>query len=335
MRTLLLSSLVVAAACTPTYGDRPPLAFADLSYTSVDGKPWPTATRDLPELARAYGMARAPKVAYVELNPAGDKGTLVFIHGLGSYLKFWWFQLDAFAVGGWRVIAVDLPGYGKSDKPASFPYTMEAMADAVRELLAGLKVEQPVIVGHSMGGQAALSWAIRYPTEPRALVLTSPAGFETFGAREQAWMERAYTVALIRRLPEYAIWGSVAQANFARWRDELGWLVEDRVRLARAPGFDEYAYAQVRSVQGLSETGFTRATAREVKAPVLLVYGDEDKLIPSPFMHAGFPADHFRRAAGLLPQGAKLVELKGCGHCAQLDCPDEWGQAVEAFLSGR
>jgi pimeloyl-ACP methyl ester carboxylesterase len=331
MRTLLLSSLVFAAACTPRYGDRPPLAFADLSYTSTDGKPWPTATRELPELARTYGMKRAPRVAYVELNPAGDKGTIVFIHGLGSYLKFWWFQLDTFAAKGWRVVAIDLPGYGKSEKPASFPYTMEAMADAVRELLAALEVEHPVVVGHSMGGQTALSWAIRYPTEPRALVLTSPAGFETFGAREQAWMERSYTVSLIQRLPEYAIWGSVAQANFSRWRDELSWLVEDRVRLAKGSGFDQYAYAQVRSVQGLTHNDFVRQSLGQVMAPTLVVYGDSDRLIPNPFMHGGRPGDVFEKGARAIP-GAKAVALEVCGHAVQLDCPAEYNAAVGAFL---
>lgn len=334
-RTRLLASIAGLSllACAPRYAARPPLSFDDLPYAGPDGKAWPVAYRELPETARAYGMARAPRVAYVELGRGGEKGTLVLVHGLGSYLKFWWCQLDAFAADGWHVIALDLPGYGKSEKPASFPYTMEAMADAARELTHALGVERPVLVGHSMGGQTALSWAIRYPDDVRALVLTSPAGFEPFSAREKAWFRRVYSVGLVKGVPEYGIWGTVAQANFQRFRPELRWLVEERVRLVKAPGFEPYAYAQVRSVQALAENDFVRESLGQVKAPTLIVFGEQDRLIPNPFMHGGFPRDVFERGHRAIA-GSRLVGIPGCGHSVQLDCPAEYGAAVKEFLGG-
>lgn len=333
-RQLGAAALAVAlAACAPRYSARPPLEFQDLPYAGPDGRAWPVATRELPETARAYGMARPPKVAYVELGKGGPKGTLLFVHGLGSYLKFWWFQLDAFAADGWHVVALDLPGYGRSEKPASFPYTMEAMADAARELARGLGAERPVLVGHSMGAQVALSWAIRYPDDVRALVLTSPAGFETFTVRERAWFEQAYSTALVKSVPEYGIWGTVAQANFARFRPELRWLVEERVRLAGAAAFDQYAYAQVRSVQGLARNDFVRQSLGRVTAPALIVFGEQDRLIPNPFLHGGFPREVFEVGQRGL-SGSRLVGLAGCGHSVQLDCPREYGEAVKGFLAG-
>jgi pimeloyl-ACP methyl ester carboxylesterase len=333
--TRVLVAAITAAAvagCAPRYSSRPPLAFEDLPYVGPDGEAWPVAYRELPETARAHGMARPPKVAYVELGRGSEKGTLVFVHGLGSYLKFWWYQLDAFAKDGWHVVALDLPGYGKSEKPASFPYTMEAMADAARELVIGLGVERPIVVGHSMGGQTALSWAIRHPDELRALVLTAPAGFETFSAREKAWFKRSYTVSLVKGVPEYGIWGTVAQANFQRFRPELRWLVEERVRLVDAPEFEQYAYAQVRSVQALSENDFVRQSLAGVKAPTLIVFGEEDRLIPNPFMHGGFPRDVFEVGHRAIA-GSRLVGLDGCGHAVQLDCPEEYRAAVQEFLA--
>jgi pimeloyl-ACP methyl ester carboxylesterase len=333
MRPLVaLAACSLLAACAPRYSTRPPLSFQDLPYAGPDGKTWPVAFAELPETARACGMARPPKVAYVELNRGGPKGTLVLVHGLGSYLKFWWYQLDALAADGWHVVALDLPGYGKSDKPAAFPYTMEAMADATRELVRILGVERPVVVGHSMGGQTALSYAIRYPAEVRALVLTAPAGFESFTDREKEWFRRAYSSALVKKVPEYGIWGTVAQANFSRFRPELRWLVEERVRLLGDPGFEAYAYAQVRSVNGLAANDFVRDSLGVVKAPTLIVFGEEDKLIPNPFMHAGFPRGVFEAGARAIP-GARLAGLPGCGHAVQLDCPREYGEAVTAFLA--
>ena len=331
--TVALAALA-AAGCAPRYSARPPLTFAELPYRGPTGAEWPVATAELPETARQYGMARPPRIAYVELNRGGPKGTLVLLHGLGSYLKFWWYQLEPFAADGWRVVALDLPGFGKSEKPASFPYTMEAMADAARELVRTLGVTGPVVVaGHSMGGQTALSWAIRWPEEIRALVLTAPAGFETFTDREKEWFRTVYSTSLVKKQPEYGIWGTVRQANFSRWRPELDWLVEERVRLVKDPSFDAYAYAQVRSVNGLAANDFVRQSLGQVKAPTLVVYGDEDKLIPNPFMHAGFPRDVFEEGARAIP-GAKAVALEGCGHAVQLDCPREYEAAVKAFLAG-
>lgn len=333
-RTVTLSlALLALGACAPRYAALPPRPFADIPYAGPSGQPWPVAHRELPETARAFGMARPPRVAYVELGKGGRKGTLVFVHGLGSYLKFWWFQLDAFAAAGWHVVALDLPGYGKSEKPASFPYTMEAMAEAARELTAALGVRRSVVVGHSMGGQVALSWAIRHPEEVRALVLTSPAGFEVFSPREKAWFKAVFAASLVKQAPEYAIWGSVAQANFQRFRGELSWLVEERVRVVGTADFDAYAYAQVRSVQGLAENDFVRQSLGRVRAPALVVFGEQDRLIPNPFMHGGWTRDVMASGAAAIP-GARLAGLAGCGHSVQLDCPAEYAAAVRDFLAG-
>ncbi|MBK9519190.1 MAG: alpha/beta hydrolase [Anaeromyxobacter sp.] len=329
---LPLLALAALASCTPRYSTRPPLDFADLPYAGPDGKAWPVATRQLPETARAFGMARPPTVAYVELNRGGPKGTVVFLHGLGSYLKFWWFQLEAFAADGWHVVALDLPGFGKSDKPASFPYTMEAMGEAARELTTALGATRVVLVGHSMGGQTALSWAIRHPAEVRALVLTAPAGFEAFTPREQAWFTSVMSTTLVKKTPEYGVWGTVAQANFQRWRPELAWLVEERVRLTTSPGFDAYAYAQVRSVQALARNDFVRQSLGQVQAPTLVVFGEEDRLIPNPFLHGGRTRDLMAAGAAAIP-GAALAGLPGCGHSVQLDCPAEYAAAVGPFLA--
>jgi pimeloyl-ACP methyl ester carboxylesterase len=327
----LVLALAGLAACAPRHSTNPPLPFDDLPYRGPAGQAWPVQHVSIPETARTYGMDAVPKVAVVELNRGGPKGTLVFLHGLGSYLKFWWYQLDAFAQDGWHVVAVDQPGYGKSDKPASFPYTMEAMADVAREVLRQVGAEKPVVIGHSMGGQVALSWAIRYPDEVRALVLTAPAGFETFTAREKAWFKKNFTSLLVTKPGEYAIWGSVRANNFANWRGDLDWLVEERVRLARAPGFDRYAYAQVRSVHGLAENDFVRQSLGRVKAPTLVVFGEDDRLIPNPFLHGGRPRWIFEAGAKAIPN-AQLVGLDGCGHAVQLDCPDRYGDAVKTFL---
>jgi len=330
---LLLAAGLSSAGCVRSYASQPALSFQDLDY-STDGskQPWPVHRVALPDIAERYHLATVPHVAYVDLPGASpDAKTVVFVHGLGSYLKFWRAQLDVFHARGYRVLAVDLPGYGKSDKPATFPYTMEAMADVVHALTRQLGVDRPILVGHSMGGQTSLSYAIRYPEALEALVLVSPAGFETFTWKEKAWFARAMSVDFIKYAPEASIWGSVRQGNFMHWRPELDWLIEERVRLAKSPEFDSYAYANVRTVQGLAHNDFVRENLERVSAPTLIVYGTDDRLIPNPFLHGGEARDIMEHGASRIP-GAALVAMKGCGHTVQLDCPAPFNEAVLGFL---
>ena len=333
MRTLLLPCLAAALAltgCVKRYATEPALQFADLDYSGPTGQAWPLKELQLPGAQARYHLGHAPTLRYVELNPGGAR-TVLFLHGLGSYLKFWRAQLDAVAATGDRVIAIDQLGFGKSDKPATFPYTTEAFAENVAEVLDLLHLERAVLVGHSMGGQTALSTAIRFPDRVLALGLVSPAGFETFSRREQQWFKNVYHRGLVKDADEEAIWTNVRDANFQRWTPALEWLIEERVRLAKNADFDAYAYAQVRTVEGLARNDFVRESLGRVAAPTLIIYGNGDRLIPNPFLHGGFTRDVMAWGQGQI-KGAQLTELKGCGHTVQLDCPTEFNEALLGFL---
>ncbi len=331
-RITLLLIATVALSCA-TYSDMPGLEFRDFEYSGPDGKAWPGRDLELPEIQRTYQMNTAPTVHIVELNPEADK-TLVFVHGLGSYLKFWRYNLDHFAAQGYRVIALDQVGYGKSSKPASFPYTMEAMADVVKAVIDRLDAKRPVVIGHSMGGQTAMSLAIRYPEAISGLVLAAPAGFEDFPEQEERWYRQAVRTVHIRASDEAAIWGSIRHANFFRWDDDYSWLVEERVRVKQDPAFAQYAYANVRSIQGLADNDFVRDNLKHVAAPTVIIHGDRDRLIPSPFFHGGFTRDVMQYGADQIPN-ATLVTLERCGHTVQMDCSAEFNGAMSDWLAAQ
>lgn len=332
-RSLVLACSVLAQACVTSYAAAPPLEFEDVRYESTDQRPWPLKEISLPKLAVRHGLGKEPGLSYVELGPEGgaSKGTVVLIHGLGSSLKFWRYQLDALAARGYRVLAADMLGYGKSEKPAGFPYTTEAMAEVLEEWLEAAGAPDPILVGHSMGGQIALSYAISRPEGARALVLTAPAGFEYFSRREVAWFKANFSKALVKGATEEGIWDSVRKNNFNRWRPELTWLIEDRVRLAKARDFDAYAYAQVKSVHGLANDGFVRDNLEAIRVPVLIVHGDADRLIPNPFLHGGETRDIMEYGHQKI-RGSRLVTLEACGHMVQMDCVDEYNREVVAFI---
>jgi pimeloyl-ACP methyl ester carboxylesterase len=123
----------------------------------------------------------------------------------------------------------------------------------------------------------------------------------------------------------------VRQSNFARWRPELEWLIEERLRVVSSPDFDAYAYANVRTVNGLAHNDFVRDNLGRIQAPAIIVFGEDDRLIPNPFMHGGWARDVMQYGHANI-KGSQLVELERCGHSVQLDCPEEYNAAVSAFL---
>lgn len=313
------------------HGHKPALQFSEVPYTALTGRAWPEASLQLPGVQARHGLTKPPRLHYVELNPAG-RDPIVFLHGLGSYLKFWRHQLDVFAERGHRVIAIDHLGFGKSDKPATYPYDLVSQSEALREVLEALGVESPILVGHSMGAQIALTLAINHPDRMKALVLVSPAGFERFSPRDKLWFKRVFSRTLIHAADEASLWDSIRYNNFNRWRDEHEWLIEERARITGSADFDAYAYANVRAVQGLLDTDFVRANLGRIAVETLILYGDQDRLIPNRFMHAA-PTRRVMEFGHAGISGSELVELEGCGHTAQIDCPEEVNREIDRLLA--
>lgn len=322
--------LLFVAGCG-FHGQKPTLQFSELPYTALSGRAWPERSVELPGVQARHGLVEAPRLHYVELNPEG-KDPIVFLHGLGSYLKFWRHQLDVFAESGHRVIALDHLGFGKSDKPATYPYDLVSQSEALREVLDALGLEQPILIGHSMGAQMAMTLAIGHPGRMKALVLVSPAGFERFSARDKLWFKQVFSRTLVHAADEASLWDSIRYNNFNRWRDEHEWLIEERARITGNADFDAYAYANVRAVQGLLDTEFVRANLGRIAVKTVILYGDQDRLIPNRFMHAA-PTRRVMEFGHAGIEGSELVELEGCGHTAQMDCPEEVNREVFRFLA--
>lgn len=306
---LPLFTLLFLPACKPTMGQ----AFAELRY------PEPVAD------VRTVQVGRVT-VAYTDQGQGPD--TLVLIHGLGSYLPAWKNNVAALARRH-RVIAIDLPGYGKSSKRNDYAYSMEFFATTVQGVVEALGVEHPILVGHSMGGQIALTHALRYPGKARALVLTSPAGLETFEDGEAQWLADAVTDEFTCKATPEAIYARHVQ-NFHRMPKDAHFMVTDRVAVIGGADFPQYCRAVSRSVRAmLDEPVYERLP--EVGVPVLVLFGKVDQLIPNPFLHGGSTERLAAKTVPRLPR-AELVMLPRAGHFAQLEQAEAWNAAVLAFL---
>jgi pimeloyl-ACP methyl ester carboxylesterase len=253
--------------------------------------------------------------------------TLVLIHGLASYMPVWTRNLDELQREA-RVVAIDLPGYGKSSK-ANYEYSMAFYARVVDKLIDTLHLQHVVLVGHSMGGQIAMTHALRHPGRAEALVLLAPAGFEGFGPGEGSWMSSAVNKDFVMLTPPDAIVTNYA-TNFYNMPREAKFMAEDRIRIIGGPDFDAYAYAVTRSVYAMIHEP-VRARLGEIEVPVLVIFGRDDQLIPNPILHGGATTEVARDGTSRLKHG-RLVIIPRAGHMVQFERPHEVDRAVLDFL---
>ena len=117
------------------------------------------------------------RVHYVDEGPR-ERPALVFIHGWSCDVSFWRFQTEDLRKK-FRVIAIDLPGFGLSDKPADRAYTLDLFAGAARAVIKAAGVEKPVLIGHSMGYPVTTKYLALSPGEARAIVNVDGAYFRS------------------------------------------------------------------------------------------------------------------------------------------------------------
>lgn len=316
MKSLYAIVLIIIAAfagCSGgfVYTNHPALEFADIDYGFA-----------------VKSAATSPRIAYID--EGSGKQTLLLVHGLASNAGFWRYAIPALSKH-FRVIAVDLPGYGKSGKGA-YAYNMSFYAESIHKLLQELRIEKVVYAGHSMGGQIGIHFALKYPQHVEKLILCSPAGLEKFERGEGDWLKNVLTVAAVSQTNEEGIRRNLAN-NFYTWDDRYEWMVEERCRMAKATEFNDFAYAVVRSVHGMIDEP-TSDKLEMITVPTYIIYGEYDGLIPNPYLNPGFPADVFKEGAARI-QRCRIYEIKNCGHMLQIERPEEFSNALIEFATAQ
>ncbi|MBR9921509.1 MAG: alpha/beta hydrolase [Bacteroidetes bacterium] len=266
-------------------------------------------------------------VAYID--EGKGETTLLFIHGLGSNLKSWQKNIDALQTD-FRCIAMDLPGYGKSEKGA-YSFSMTFFAKAVADLILELKLENVVLVGHSMGGQTAIHLALQNPELLEQMVLVAPAGLETFTQAEADWFKAVYTAEVVRSVTDEQIVANF-HANFHQFPEDAQFMIDDRFQMRETVEYDHFCKMVPKCVQGmLSEPVIDRLS--EIPLPVLVLYGAEDSLIPNRLLHADLTTKSVAEQGVSRLQNGQLEMLSPCGHFVQWECAEEVNEAIRSFLS--
>jgi pimeloyl-ACP methyl ester carboxylesterase len=280
-----------------------------------------SGSRDAGRLRFAMVETKRGRLSTLE---AGDGDPVIAIHGLGA-TKASLLPTVAGLADRFRVIAVDLPGFGDSDKPLGAPYDARFFARAVIALLDTLDLERAHLVGNSLGGRVALEVALHAPERVDRLGLLAPS---------MAWRKERQWAKLLRLVrPELGAIHPAPRPAIEAIVDRVipggsdGWA---------AAGVDEFLrsyttrrgraafYAAARQIyleEPEGEDGFW-PRLRTLERPALFVWGRKDTIVPLAFS---------RHVSDALPT-AEHLELD-CGHVPQLERPRETHAALARFFT--
>jgi pimeloyl-ACP methyl ester carboxylesterase len=284
---------------------------------------------DYPFKVHKAQLAAELMIAYVDegnKNLPAEK-TIILIHGLGSYLKAWNRNIPELAKD-YRVIAIDLPGYGKSGK-MPHPGSMTWYASAIVKLMDHLKLEKAWIGGHSMGGQIAMVMSLYHPDKVQGLILAAPAGFESFTKGQKQWFRNVMTLDGVKKTPVDDIQNNLYY-NFYRVPAEAEFMITDRIMMRHAADFDAYCYAVVQSVNGMVDEPVL-PFLNKINKPTLIIFGENDNLIPNRFLNPGRTRDIAEHGHKHI-KNSQLVMIPQTGHFVQFEGYETFNKAVKDFI---
>ncbi len=245
-----------------------------------------------------------------------NQPTLLLIHGLGCSLQYWNCLFDAEQFSGYRLLALDLPGFGMSEKPEDYDYGLSSQAELVFEMLGGLHIRDFSLVGHSMGGSIAILMALSHPQSIRRLLVIEPN-------------LRANDAQLSRQIVEYTESGfiehyqdfqSSAIATVKRWfvnfqQNNLDQYVDDLLQTTPVSMYRS-AYSLIATTSNVS---FLRQF-QQLALPKHFLIGEET-LKTSSFLQ------EFTNG------NIQTVIVPGVGHMMMVDNPVLFANTLAAILS--
>lgn len=267
-------------------------------------------------------------LAYVEV---GKGDPIIFIHGLGGNSSHW-LKVFQHLSKSYKCIAIDLPGYGYSDLnfASGEKDLLGFYSKKLIQFIAQKKINKPVLVGHSMGGQIAMITAIQNPKLVKKLILLAPAGLESFSDAEAVMMNTATVPSYFENQSEAAIHASF-KMNFFEVPADVESLIQYRLQLKRCPLFKSYTQTVSSGVKGMLQHP-VKNDLKNIKIPALLLFGENDALIPNKLFHPSLSQRDLVKDAQAAIPNLKTLIISNAGHLLQYEKPLEVSNAIRKFL---
>ncbi|MHA6799349.1 acetoin dehydrogenase dihydrolipoyllysine-residue acetyltransferase subunit [Bounagaea algeriensis] len=253
-------------------------------------------------------------LSYAVLGEETSGEPLVLVHGYGGDKNSWLFVQEPLAQQQ-PVYALDLPGHGASGKDLGDGDVLDTLTRAVTGFLEALGITRAHLVGHSLGGAAAVSAAEAAPRRVASLTLLAPAGF---GSRINADYIRGFAAASTRRELKPHVGELFADSSQVTRQ-----IVDDLLKYKRLDGVGEALSALVEALVTDSDAQGVdvQRTAAELDVPVVTVWGEQDRVLPA-------------ENAVALPEAVQLTRLGEAGHMVHMEAPRSVVTAVGTATGG-
>ena len=256
---------------------------------------------------------------------AGHGPLVLLLHGFAGSADEWLPTVRVLATAGYRAVAVDALGFGRSAKPTDADYGLALQADLYNDLIPLLGADRAVLLAHSMGGKFAVATAVLHPQRVAGLVLAGSDGFVQSAHMAQAGMVDWLGDAMLRFAARPQFIRQMLASTFYRPESYLTDEILSRSR--KAIGDPAYRAALVALSARYNHTDL-RATGiyarlNEISAPTLLVWGDHDVF---------FDLNCAHEAQRAIPT-ATLAVMRDCGHFPQIEAARAFRGLLLGFLA--
>ncbi len=255
----------------------------------------------------------------------GEGKPIVMIHGFWSWSFTWEPMGNLLARSGYRCVALDLKGFGLTEKPQGADYSHRSLARFVISFMDVMGIDRAALAGSSMGGNIALHAALRYPERVGGLILVAPAAFAAWGLIGSLGALAALPPlrrAMKHALRRYALSERSIRAIQSSYFDpaHVGAETIERYRLPlRTKGWDD-------ALIGLLKASKQNSIAHrlpDVWQPTLLVWGKHDRVLPP----------RWAQNLALHMPHCQIQFIERAGHLPHEEQPEATARAVEAFLA--
>jgi pimeloyl-ACP methyl ester carboxylesterase len=260
------------------------------------------------------------RLGYREL---GAGPPVLLLHGWPTSSFLWREVMEPIARAN-RVVALDLPGFGASDKPLGIRYSFEFFSRALDLFLAHLNIDQLGMAVHDLGGPVGLNWGLDRPGRVTKLALLNTLVYPEFSEAVKEFVRACATPGLWEEITSPSGLESITReglADPAKLKAEVLAAVQEPFRTPEA------CRALADAGIGLSRKGFVQIARRlsTLRIPVRVLYGAQDRVLPD-------VADTMARVKVDLPQ-ADVTVLPDCGHFLQEEAPGEVGALLARFFA--
>jgi len=266
-------------------------------------------------LKEIFTKIHGQKIRYIASSSSDDQFAILFIHGLGSSADRWMDLPEALSSYFWTC-ALDLMGFGKSDKPQNFGYDIAAFVELIREFMhvVGIDKKKIILVGHSLGGYIACEFVIKYPFLMHRLILVDSSGT----LQSPTPLLKEYLDLAMNPTPDKAM--SVFRKMAVNPIFASPFIAEIFIRyISNAEAKNAFKLTLENSAN--TQIGLERL--QKIRVPTLIIWGSEDKVIP--IQHALI----FHRQI----LGSQLQKITNTGHAPYVEKPSVVFDLIKKFLT--